>query len=763
MRSAMPFSSVTQDKNFFFRWTLGRKISALAMLMLALLGGTSTHFYFEIYEISREVEEMAQSDFPLYEITNRIILLDQQRQLYIQQIIEREASRAEKNTENFNATFYKLEKLQAEIDRNILRGYEKATFSISEELKKEDEFRLNEDKEDYAKLRDIFLSLQRKNSEFRTVLNSLRLMNRRDKIGVDQDILIKAEKVLDDFEDVAEKILARLRGHIQGSATATIYERESALQNNGVIVLITILFGLICSAWMIKQITSSLKKVTNQAKFITDNIQDRSELNQSLKIETNDEIRDLAVAFNQMVDNFLSIQAEREQISEQILHQKEIAQWQANHDELTGLSNRRDFEDQVKRLLLKEGEEHSLLYMDLDHFKIVNDTCGHKAGDILLQEITKIISSNIRDSDTFSRVGGDEFVILLHHCQLRNAMVVADKILNSIQKFIFLWDKRSFKVGISIGLISFQAQKDRFESILNAADTACYEAKNRGRNQIYVMHNKDHELALQSEEMDCLSDIYQALDHDKFVLYYQTIRPLQRQDSRGEHYEVLLRMEDKNGEIISPGVFLPIAERYHLMNQIDRWVIHTLFESQAHHYSHQSYRQQQEQGLLSLYTINLSGETVNDITFVDFVLKELEHYQIQPELICFEVTETVAIANLNQAQRMMQQLQAIGCRFALDDFGSGMSSFGYLKNLPVNFLKIDGLFMRELLSDPINQTIIKSFHQVAQDMGIATIAEFVDSQEKMDCLINLGIDYAQGYWIAKPTPLKAAALAELSL
>ncbi len=456
-----------------------------------------------------------------------------------------------------------------------------------------------------------------------------------------------------------------------------------------------------------------------------------------------------------MVDNFLDSQAERKKIADQVLSEKKMAQWQANHDLLTSLANRREFEHQLSQLWESNTQKvHSLLYMDLDRFKIVNDTCGHSAGDELLQQVSKVLQAQIRSLDTLARLGGDEFAVILCGCAQKNAVVIAEKILSSIRQFCFIWEERSFTIGVSIGVLSFECHKDTLTSVLKAGDAACYSAKNRGRNQIYVMENKEQELAEQSIEMNWLTAIHQALESDRFLLFYQTIKPLQTISHSSEHYEVLLRMKGANGQIIPPMAFIPVAERYQLMNQIDRWVIRTLFATQGHHYRKRGQLSQfKEHPVHSLYTVNLSGETLNDVNFVQFIREQLDYHRIPPQLICFEITETVAISNLAQAKLIITQLRELGCRFALDDFGSGMSSFAYLKSLPVDFLKIDGIFIRELLEEPVNSAIIKSFHQVAQAMGIATIAEFVDSEEKLIRLQSLGIDYAQGYWIAKPQSL----------
>ena len=415
--------------------------------------------------------------------------------------------------------------------------------------------------------------------------------------------------------------------------------------------------------------------------------------------------------------------------------------------------NRREFESRLSQIFESEKTiSHSLLYLDLDRFKIINDTCGHDAGDELLRQVSKVLQAQISNSDTLARLGGDEFGVILDQCAQQNAVEIAQKILTAIQKFYFVWEARSFTIGVSIGMLSFNSQEDTLTSVLKAADAACYSAKNLGRNQIYVMENKEQELAEKSQEMNWLTAINQALELDRFVLYSQKIQPLQTDFSQSEHYEVLLRMEGKNGQLIPPMAFIPIAERYQLMNQIDRWVIRTLFATQAQHYRQRG-RIAPQDSTASLYAINLSGESLNDTNFVQFIQEQLEYHQIPPHFICFEITETIAIANLLQAKLIITQLQELGCRFALDDFGSGMSSFGYLKSLPVDFLKIDGIFTRELLQDPVNSLIVQSFHQVAQAIRIATIAEYVDSEEKLIQLKSLGIDYAQGYWIAEPQPL----------
>ena len=747
-----------------FRWTLEKKISGLATVLLVILGGVSSYFYFEINEISREIEEIGQSDFPLYETTTQLILYQKEKQILFEELYDiYENYLAEKQELPLSKIAYKFDRLEQDINRTLLVGIQQSQFAIEEEREKEDRIRLNQEQENYQQIKAIFLKLKSENQEFNLILEQFlqqalaqqRLYNSKETskpTSLSVNLIQQARLELEVFDELTQEILQRLKAHIDGSVSATVDERTLALQTNALIAFGALLFGLFVSSVVTRQITTSVRQVTEQAKFIAENIDRESLEPQALVINTNDEIRDLSVAFNRMVANFLSSQAERKQIAEQVLREKELAQWQANHDALTGLVNRREFENQLSQILEKDYTiYHALLYLDLDRFKIINDTCGHSAGDELLQQVSKVLQSQIRSSDILARLGGDEFAVILYGCSRQNAIAIAQKILSSVQKFCFIWRDRNFTIGVSIGVLSFKSQEDTLTSVLRAADTACYSAKNQGRNQIYVMENKEQELALQSQEMNWLTEIHQALESNRFLLFYQTIQPLQTEFPGSEHYEVLLRMNGKNGEIIPPMAFIPVAERYQLMNKLDRWVISNLFSTQGHHYRKRGRIHQQAGGSInSLYSINLSGETVNDANFVQFIQEELELHHIPPQLICFEITETVAISNLPQAQQMITQLRELGFRFALDDFGSGMSSFGYLKSLPIDFLKIDGIFIRELLEEPVNSTIVKSFHQVAQMMGIATIAEFVDSESKFLKLQSLGIDYAQGYWIAKP-------------
>ncbi|MGK7898047.1 MAG: putative bifunctional diguanylate cyclase/phosphodiesterase [Xenococcus sp. (in: cyanobacteria)] len=746
-----------------FRWTLDRKIGGLATVLLALLGTVSFYFYFEIKEISREIEEIAQSDIPIQETTIQLILFQKEKQLLLGELHYISKHFAEEQELYYSEFADKFERIEQDMSLALSQGIKQSQFALEEEQKKEDSIRLNQDQEDYEKLKSIFLKLELENQQFNLIIEQFIQQALSQQITPTASLIEQARLELEDLDQLTQEIIQRLELHITGSVTAATTERELAIKINILIVISALLFGFLFAALTTRQITSSINKIIKQAKLIANNIgQENLELD-VLIIDSQDEIRDLAIAFNRMVENIISTQTERKQIAEQLLSEKQFAQWQANHDSLTGLVNRREFESQLSQILESpEQTYHALLFLDLDRFKIVNDTCGHNAGDELLRQISKLLQTQIRKSDVLARLGGDEFAIILYQCSQKDAETLAQKILNAVQKFYFVWQNQSFTIGVSIGVLHFKSQEDTLTSILKAADAACYSAKNLGRNQVYIMDNKEQELAQKSQEMNWLAEIHQALELDRFVLFYQKIKPLQTDCAGAELYEVLLRMEGENGQMIPPMAFIPIAERYQLMNQLDRWVIRTLFAIQGHHYR-QQWQLAQETGHFSLYAINLSGESLNDASFVQFIQEQLEYHQIPAQFICFDIAETVAISNLSQAKLVLNQLQKLGCRFAIDDFGSGISSLGYLKDLPIDFLKIDGILTRELLQDPINSLIVQSFHQVAQAMGISTIAEYVDTESKLIELKSLGIDYAQGEWIAKPQPFPKLPLANYAI
>ena len=422
--------------------------------------------------------------------------------------------------------------------------------------------------------------------------------------------------------------------------------------------------------------------------------------------------------------------------------------WQATHDVLTGLKNRRKFEDQLAELLSRAQQhktQHAMLYIDLDQFKIVNDTCGHEAGDKLLQTLSQVIQRDIRQSDTLARLGGDEFGLLLENCPLEKAVRIANHLLKLIQGFRFTWQGRVFKVGASIGLVTIDEYVSNTSQLLSKADAACYLAKEQGRNRVWVHHPDDEELDQRQGEMEQTSRITHALEENRFVIYKQLIPPTEPRQGEKKHYEILIRMLDPDGEIISPMAFIPAAERYGIMTNIDRWLIKNLLRL---------LREQPELGAdVDTWGINISAQSLSNDSFLNFVVEQIKASGVPPASLCFEITETAAIGNWIHATRFINVLQGMGCRFALDDFGSGMSSFSYLKNLRIDFLKIDGVFVHNLAEDNIDQAIVAAVHRVGQVMGIQTIAEFVENHTILEHLRSIGVDYAQGYGIHQPEPL----------
>lgn len=423
----------------------------------------------------------------------------------------------------------------------------------------------------------------------------------------------------------------------------------------------------------------------------------------------------------------------------------------ARHDPLTGLVNRREFEIRLQRALFsahRDHTEHALLYMDLDQFKLVNDTCGHIAGDELLRQVTWQLQQQMRGGDTLARLGGDEFGVLLERCSGHHTMQVANKLKSVIQDFRFVWEDKFFTLGVSIGLVPITETSQSVSEVLSLADAACYAAKESGRNRVHEYRPGDQNLVMAQNEMQWASRINEALEHGLFVLYKQAIVPVDNKgagDSSPKHFEILVRMRSSNNEILPPGSFLPAAERYNLMPAVDRWVIRNLFAYLSVH--------PEKQTANHMYAINLSGLSLGDDDFEDFVFSQFEAYHIRPQLICFEITETIAVTNLTKTIGFIDKFKAIGCRFSLDDFGSGFSSYGYLKNLPVDYLKIDGLFVVDIVQDEIDYAMVESINRIGHVMGKKTIAEFVENDQIRARLKELGVDYAQGYGIAMPEPL----------
>ncbi len=418
--------------------------------------------------------------------------------------------------------------------------------------------------------------------------------------------------------------------------------------------------------------------------------------------------------------------------------------YHASHDLLTGLVNRHEFEQRIELALKNARARHdsyAVCYIDLDQFKLINDTCGHNAGDALLGQVGALFKSKVRWRDTVSRLGGDEFGILLEASTMDDAMRTAETLRDAVLNYKFDWESRTFRIGASIGVVPITAENDGVAGILSAAEAACSAAKEAGRNRIYSFQENDLDLMRRRREMQWAARINNALEDGRFEIFRQLIQPLHGHES-GLHYELLLRMRDEQGKVVTPDQFITAAERYNIMPSIDRWVIEHVFRwlvSEA-----------DEREKLALCSINLSGQSLSDDKFLPFVIDRLHRSGIDGSKICFEITETAAVASFSQANRFIQALKDLGCKFALDDFGTGLSSFGYLKNFPVDFLKIDGSFVKDLLHDPIDREMVRSINEIGHLTGKRTIAEFAENQEIVDMLRGLGVDYAQGYGIAIP-------------
>lgn len=436
--------------------------------------------------------------------------------------------------------------------------------------------------------------------------------------------------------------------------------------------------------------------------------------------------------------------------TDQIVQMHEELSWQTSHDFLTGLLNRYTFERHLSKTLVSfrrkrnVNVEHTLCYLNLDRFKAINELGGSLAGDAVLRQVSHIIESRCRQTDQIARLGADEFALLLHQCSLEQAEKVALSIVERVQEERFRWQDREYRVSISIGLVPINESSDDASEMMMAADAACYAAKRRGRSRIHIYESDDQELVKYRSEAQWIRKIEEALENDRFRLYVQPIIPM-HPETEAPHCEVLLRLLADNGDVISPGLFLPAAERYHLVTKIDYWVINATLRHLADNLT--------ERTKSHIYSINLSGASINDDSLVEFIRGQFELYPVPTEMICFEVTETVAIANLNRANEVIQSIRAMGCRIALDDFGTGMSSFSYLKYLPVDYLKIDGSFIKDIVDDPIDFAMVETMNRIGHVMGVKTVAEYVSNEEILAKIKHIGIDYGQGFGLALPEPL----------
>jgi diguanylate cyclase (GGDEF)-like protein/PAS domain S-box-containing protein len=426
--------------------------------------------------------------------------------------------------------------------------------------------------------------------------------------------------------------------------------------------------------------------------------------------------------------------------------------YQATHDALTGLINRREFERRLEEAIESghRGEaQHVLCYLDLDRFKVVNDTSGHLAGDSMLREVAKVLRDAVRDSDTVARLGGDEFGMLLIGCPLEKARQIADDVTRAVGDYRFVWKDKIFNIGVSVGLLEISRESGSLEELLAAADSACYVAKKQGSGRVAVYSARDEALARHTGEIQWLQKLQSALKENRFHLYHQVIMPAYGDETTGPAMEVLVRLQDESGNDVPPSEFVKAAERYRLMGLVDRWVVQTTLSALG-------------RGAIPISSkrsvaINISGQTLGDVQFLEFVVECLDSTGVTPSQVCFEITESAVVANLDHARRFVGVLHGMGCQFALDDFGSGVGSFSNLKNLQMDYLKIDGSFMRNLARDSVNQAMVTAMIKLARTLNFKVIAEQVEDAAALDTARRMGVDFVQGYAVGRPQPLALAA------
>ena len=467
----------------------------------------------------------------------------------------------------------------------------------------------------------------------------------------------------------------------------------------------------------------------------------------SLQDEEN-KVRIFKINGNPLFDRdsrFLGYRGVKQEITAERNLSQKIA-YQATYDDLTGLLNRREFNEKLKYSVQKAHKyqtESVLCYLDLDRFKIVNDTAGHLVGDRLLSELAQLLQKMIRKGDTLGRLGGDEFGLLLEGCSIVEAEQICEQLISSINNYRLKWKNVEFDVGVSVGIVGISHISTDAAEILSRADVACYQAKNLGRGRVYIFENNHHKVNLEQTQMGHIANVSQAIKENRFYLFKQLIKPLGDDGQQRQHYEILLRLKDPSGKSIHPDQFIPVAERYGVITIVDRWVLEATLNSYAECFGDTQ----------TLVSINLSGASINDERFTNYAIDLIKQSQVPGDCLCFEITETAAIEQIIHAQKFMSAMKDLGVKFALDDFGSGVSSFSYLKNLPVDYLKIDGSLVKNILNEEYNLAIVNSINEVAHLMGIKTIAEFVDNSQILEHLKKISIDYAQGYFLGKPVAI----------
>lgn len=517
-------------------------------------------------------------------------------------------------------------------------------------------------------------------------------------------------------------------------------------------LILAILLAIPIARW----ITMPINRLAAAAKLLT--VKDFGSALPRLPSGAPTEVQQLAAAFRSLLANLhdskkhvndlnRSLQARVEASTIELRKANAQLERMAKADYLTNLANRRHFEQELRIAVdgaRAHNEQHALLYMDIDQFKVINDTCGHLAGDELLRQLANALCAHVRREDMVARLGGDEFAVLIRKCTLEKAYAVAETLCESIADVRFAWRQRQFRVSLSIGMVMITRHSTDLTSVLQAADTSCYSAKEAGRNRVCLYREEDGEVMRRHGEGQWMSRLTEAIDQNKFYLHYQAIVPISGRYST-THYELLLRLRDERGTVVPPGAFLPAAERYNFMPQIDRWVVHSAFSWLAKH-------EHNLKGAGMLF-VNLSGQSLADERFAEFVIAKCSKNPKAAKRLCFEVTETAAIVSLRYAVEVMSTLRKLGCKFALDDFGTGMSSFAYLKELPVDILKIDGGFVRRITRNKADFAFVKSINDIGHVMGKVTVAESVASAKVMTKLREIGVDYAQGFCMGMTRPL----------
>ena len=516
--------------------------------------------------------------------------------------------------------------------------------------------------------------------------------------------------------------------------------------------LLGLLLSMLLALRIGRNITHPIQEIARAVNKVRE-----GELAQVIGEDSSGELRTLQKGFNSMS---ASLQHAHDLMQDRINDATSLLRYQAQHDDLTGLINRREFEFRLERCLKSAQEQktqHVFCYMDLDQFKLVNDTCGHVAGDGLLKQVSTLLAIRMREKDTLARLGGDEFGLLLENCTLTEANHICNIILRIVRDFRFIHDEKIFNVGVSIGLVVINDQFANVSEVIHAADSACFNAKKSGKNQSVLYSDGDIEVAQHRTAVEAISDITDEIDDEQFALYCQPIvallpnlpvLPHMPPVPQFYHYEILLRKIDLDGKMILPTAFIASAERYHLMPNIDRWVIKNAF------IAYRKLLDINREHCQFIFSINLSGTSLSDITLLGYIQEQFVKYSVSPSAICFEITETAAIVNLKNTILLFSALQKMGCTFALDDFGSGMSSFMYLKNFDVNYLKIDGSFVKEMHINRIDHAMVRSIHNVAESMNIKTVAEFVENEAILKQLEIIGVHYGQGLHLGAPMKVK---------